>query len=54
MKNGVLAGIVAPLYSIGLMLSRVNDMLRVDQYRRTSCEYESMLEVEQREPMLAD
>ena len=37
MKNGVSLGIVAPLYSIGLILCRVKDMLRVDQYRRTSC-----------------
>ena len=37
MKNGVSLGIVAPLYSIGLILCRVKDMFRVDQYRRTSC-----------------
>jgi hypothetical protein len=37
MKNGVPAGIMTPLYVIGLMLWRVNDMLSVDQKRRTSC-----------------
>ena len=36
MKNGVSAGMVAPLYSTTLVDCRVNDMLSVDQYLKTS------------------
>lgn len=35
-KNGVPAGITAPLYVISLMLCRLNDRLSVDQNRSTS------------------